>query len=324
MDLLDLTENELKKLKVKELKKLIIEQKLFDVKKSYKKKDLLNMINLIKKEYEDSDSDDLIEEITENIDTLKLSTNKFEKKDTSKNYIIFNSNVLYDLCQILKELVDHCLIIFDKDGFKINLVDKCLVSLANININNCYNSCNFLNNEIKIIININELLKILDCKESNQKIKFIFTNNFLEIYYYTEQESFDKFKLHLLDENLVDDLNNFDFLFENKINIKSKYLNKMCNKIKKFDNKMVLCIEENNLKLSSLNEQIEINKNLEINSSNLTVILLLKYILIFCKTEKLSNDLEIFYSNDESPIKFLFKPNSNSTIEYIITPNNDD
>lgn len=327
MDILELDENELKKLKVTELKKLIKEQNLFELKKSYKKKDLISKINEVKKEYEDSESEDSeekVKEVNDMINNLDLSTNKFEKKSTTKNYLIFNSNVLYDLCQILKELVDHCLIVFDNEGFKINLVDKCLVSLININIKNCYHSCNFLSDNFKIVVNINELLKILDCKESNQKIKFIFTDDFLEIYYYTEKDSYDKFKLHLLDENLVDELNDFDFVFENSINLKSKYLNKMCGKIKKFDDKMVLCIENNNLKLSSQNEQIEINEVINENLNSLNVVLLLKYILIFCKTEKLSNDLEIFYSDNQSPIKFVYKKDINSTIEYIITPNNDD
>lgn len=323
MDLLELSESKLKKLKLKELKKLIEEQKLFEIKKSYKKKDLLLKINEVKKEYEDSDSEDTqVEELVENITELKIS-NKFEKKDMNKNYVIFSSNILFDLCQTLKELVDHCLIIFDKDGFKINLVDKCLVTLTNININNCYDSCNFLEDECKVVIDVNELLKILDCKENDQNMKIIFTEDFLEIYFYSTDKNFDKFKLNLLDENLVEELNNFDISFGNKINIKSRYLNKVCSKIKKFDNKIRLCIENNNLKLSSENNKIEINNTLCENQSDLNILLLLKYIIIFCKTEKFSDDLEIHYLDDNSPIKFLYKDNL-SSIEFIITPQSED
>lgn len=346
MDLLELTEKDLKKLKVSELKKLIKEQELFEIKKSYKKKDLLKKIKEVKKEYEDSDSEESevlpkyeevpkvekpkvkepkVEEITEIIQDFKLevkSNNKFEKKDKTKNYIIFNSNILYDVSQNLKELVDHCLIVFNENGFKINTVDKCLVSLVNINIKECYHSYNFLNNEVKIVVNLVELLKILDCKESDQKIKFIFTDDFLEIYYYTENEKYDKFKLHLLDENLVDELNDFDIEFPNSIELVSRDFNKMCGKIKKFDDKMNIVIENGNLRLSSKNKTIELNDKIE-NTNDLDIILLLKYVLIFCKTEKISKDLEFCYSDNNSPVKFLYR-NGLSSIEYIITPQNED
>lgn len=347
MDLLELSETELKKLKVKELKKLIEEQKLFELKKSHKKKDLIEKIKEVKKEYEDSDSEESeqeevknepkVEEIIEKIEdltvkvkptvelkTVKKTTNKFEKKDETKNYIIFNSNILYEVCQILKELVDNCLIVFNKDGFKINMVDKCLVSLINIQINHCYDDYNFLDEQYKIVINITELLKILDCKENNQKIKFIFTDDFLEIFYYTQTENFDKFKLHLLDENLVDELNEFDIEFSESIEISSRDLSKMCSKIKKFDNKMNIIIESDNLKLSSKNKTIELNDKLYKKSTHLDTTLLLKYVLIFCKTDKLCSNLEILYSNDQSPIKFVYNNNTNLKIEYIITPQNDE
>lgn len=337
MDLLEISESELKKLKIKELKKLITEQKLFEIKKTDKKKDLLKKINEVKKEYEDSDSEESVEpkveEIIENIEDLNLNTkkvekklkektNKFEKKDETQNYMIFNNNILYDICQILKELVDHCLIKFNEDGFKIRMVDKNLVTLVNIDIKD-YDSCNFVDGEYQIVINIVELLKILDCKESNQKIKFLFTPDFLEIFFYTDNESYDKFKLHLLDENLVDKLNEFNLEFYNKIMFDSKYFSKMCNKIKKFDDKINIHITNNNIKLSSKNKQIEINDNLEYETNDLDTILLLKYVTVFCKTDKITSELDILYSDDNSPIKFLYKY-KDSIIEYIITPQNDD
>lgn len=323
MDLLELTDSELKKLKIKDLKKLINDQKLFEIKKTDKKKDLIYKINEIKKDYEDSDSDE-----SELEKVVEKKINKFEKKDLNKNYVIFNTDVLIDLCQILKELVEHCLIVFNKDGFKIKMVDRCLVSLIDINIKNCYDDSNFLEDEYKIVINMNELLKILDCKENNQKIKFLFTDEYLEIYYYTESEKYDKFKLHLLNENLVDEVNDFELNFDNKIDINSKYFSKMCNKIKKFDEKINIQIEDNNLKLSSLNKNIEINDVLNVKKENINITLLLKYILIFCKTEKFSSNVEILYSNNELPIKFIYNHDKlvDSTFEFIITPiiDNDD
>jgi len=325
MDLIDTQFNEIKKLKVKELKKLIIEQNLFDIDKKDKKNDLLKKIENLKKEYEDSDSDDTnINDLTEKIDTLNV--NKFEKKNLKQNYILFNNNMIYEIFQILKDLIDECKISFDNKGFKINTIDKYLVSLIDINIENCYKDYNFLDGKFDIIINIQEFIKILDCKENTQNIKFLFKEDYVEIYFYNSENDnlYDKFKLRYLDENLIQDSSHDNiFQFNNNIEMNSRYFSKLCNKIKKFDEKIIFEIKDNNLKFSSNNEDIEINNLLESNYDDIKMKFFLKHILIFCKTEKLCNDVKIFFNEENFPIQFLYKIDD-SEIKYLITPSIED
>lgn len=335
MDLIETPLSELKNLKIKELKKLIIDQKLFEIDKKDKKKDLLKKIENIQKEYQDSESDvdtEMKEDINENnlsdnsvadlierVDNFNL--NKFEKKDNN-DYIIFNNTTIIDVCNILKELVNECKIIFYKEGFQVYTIDKYLISLIDIKINNCYKICNLKQEQYEIIINISQILNILDCKEDNQNIKFIFQEDFLEIIFYDvkDDSKYDKMKLHYLDQNLIEEPPvGLNFSFSNNILFDSTLFSKISNKIKKFDDKILFEIDDNNLKLSSKNKLIETNNPLNDNYENLMLCFTLKHILIFCKTEKICKQLNIFFNDCNNPLQLCYY-GENCEIKYLITP----
>jgi len=342
MDNIDLIEGSLdliKKIKVKDLKKRIKEEKLFHFDSKIKKKDLIAKLIEHRKEYEDS-SDEEMEEIKEKIIEITDEIRDFEIEpvpeykdpDKDKNYVLFSNNILYEVCTILKDLVEECRIVFNNEGFKIKMIDKSLVCLLDIMIKKCYERSNILNEEKVVVINISEMMKILDCKETDQQIKIIFEEDNMLIHFYRHIKNCDKFKLNLLNENLIDEIQDFEMEFDHNFIIYSKAFSKICNKLKKFDDKIRISYElsnENNVKFKSKNELIELNSNFENNqlisiniAEDVDVLLLLKYIRILCKSDKFSKNLIVKLIDRNHPIEMEYKIDSESYVKFIISPQN--
>jgi len=345
MNNIDLIEGSLdliKKIKVKDLKKRIKNEKLFHFESKIKKKDLINKLIEHRKEYEDSDSDEempeireKIIEITDDIAEMEIEPRQiFNDPDIKKNYVLFSNNILYEVCVILKDLVEECRIVFNNEGFEIKMIDKCLVCLLDIKIQNCYERSNILDDEKVVILNISDMMKILDCKETDQQIKIIFKEDNMLIHFYSNSINCDKFKLNLLNENLIEDVQDFTMEFEQSFVINSKSFSKICGKLKKFDEKIRIEYQlsnENNIIFKSKNELIELNSNFENNqlvsiniTEDLDVLLLLKYIRIFCKSDKFSKNLMVQLTDKYHPIEMKYEIDSESYVKFIISPQNCD
>jgi len=333
IDLIEGSLESIKKIKVTDLRKRIKEENLFNFEPKIKKKDLIQKLINHRKEYEDS-TDEEMEEIVEIIDDFRDINlePEYNDPDKDKNYILFKNNILYEVCTILKDLVEECRIIFNNEGFKIKMIDKSLVCLLDIMIKNCYDKSNILNNEKIVVINISEMLKILDCKETDQKIKIIFEEDNMLIHFYKHIKNCDKFKLNLLNENLIDEIQDFQMEFDQSFTIYSKAFSKICNKINKFDDKIHISYElsnENNVKFKSQNKLIELNSNFENNqllsiniTKDLDVLLLLKYIRILCKSEKFSKNLIVKLIDRDHPIEMEYQIDSESYVKFLISPQN--
>ena len=274
IDLIETTIVNIKKMKVKELKTLIKGQKLFKFDSKIKKKDLIAKLIEHRKEYQDdSDSDEvMVEEITDIIEDMNLQPGNFSKKqmnndpDKNKNYVLFNNNILYEVCVILKDLVEEFRITFTKEGFYIKMIDKSLVCLLDISIKNCYERSNLLNGDIVLVMNLKSLMNVLDCKERDQQIKIIFDEDYISLHFYQYISNCDKFKINLLDENLIDPVQDFNMEFDHNYVINSKQFSNVCSKIKKFDDKFRIrfLIENNdNITFESKNGLIQLNSNLD-------------------------------------------------------------
>ena len=338
MDNIDLIEGSLdsiKKIKVKDLKERIKKEKLFHFESKIKKKDLIAKLIEHRKEYEDSSDEEMDEikeqiiEITDNIQEMNL-----DDPDKDKNYVLFKNNILYEVCSILKDLVEECRIVFNNEGFEIKMIDKSLVCLLDIMIKDCYERSNILDNNKVVVINISELMNILDCKETDQQIKVIFEEDNMLIHFCRYIKNCDKFKLNLLSENLIDEVQDFQMEFDQSFVINSKEFSKICGKLKKFDDKIQISYEllnENNVKFKSKNELIELNSNFENNqlvsiniTENLDVFLLLKYIRIFCKSDKFSKNLIVKLIDRDHPVEMEYQIDSKSYVKFVISPQNCD
>ena len=337
IDNIDLIEGSLdliKKIKVKDLKKRIKEEKLFHFESKIKKKDLISKLIQHRKEYEDSSDEEMggIGEIIEEIRDIQIVEQEYDDPDKDKNYVLFSNNILYEVCTILKDLVEECRIVFNNEGFKIKMIDKSLVCLLDIMIKNCYERSNILDEEKVVVINISEMMKILDCKETDQQIKIIFEEDNMLIHFYRYIKNCDKFKLNLLNENLIEEIQDFSMEFNQSFIIYSKAFSKICNKLKKFDDKIRIeykLSNENNVKFKSKNELIELNSNFENNqlisiniTEDLDVLLLLKYLRILCKSDKFSKNLIVKLIDRNHPIEMEYQIDSESYVKFIISPQN--
>lgn len=338
MDKIDLIEGSLdliKKIKVKDLRKKIKEGKLFNFEPKIKKKDLIQKLINHRKEYEDSTDEEMEEivEMTDDFRDIKLEQ-EYNDPDKDKSYVLFKNNILYEVCSILKDLVEECRIVFNNEGFEIKMIDKSLVCLLDIMIKDCYERSNILDNNKVVVINISELMNILDCKETDQQIKVIFEEDNMLIHFCRYIKNCDKFKLNLLNENLIDDVPDFQIEFDQNFVINSKEFSKICGKLKKFDDKIQISYEllnQNNVKFKSKNELIELNSNFENNqlvsiniTENLDVFLLLKYIRIFCKSDKFSKNLIVKLIDRDHPVEMEYQIDSKSYVKFVISPQNYD
>jgi len=333
IDLIETPIIDIKNLKVKELKELIKKEKLFKFESKIKKKDLINKLIEHRKEYDDSD-EEIVEEIK--IMNIKEVSEEINDPDKNKNYILFKNNILYEVCVILKDLVEECRIVFDEEGFSIKMIDKCLVCLLDISIKNCYEKSNLLDGEITVVLNMMNLLKILDCKESDQQIKIIFEEDNMLIHFFQYIKNSDKFKINLLDPNLIDPIQDFKMEFNHNYVINSKEFSNICSKIKKFDDKLRISYSldnDENMMFKSENDLIELNGNFENNllvsvdiDEDIEVLLLLKYINIFCKSDKFSKNLIVNMIDGDHPIemKYIIDRLDDSYIKFIISPQNNE
>jgi hypothetical protein len=342
IDLIETAIPIIKKIKVKELKALIKEQKLFKFDSKIRKKDLIEKLIEHRKLYEDdSDDDVMIEEITDDIRNMNIEEPgsvivKYNDPDIKKNYVLFKNNILYEVCVILKDLVEECRITFTKEGFYIKMIDKSLVCLLDISIKNCYERSNLLDGEKVVVMNLKSLMNILDCKERDQQIKIIFGEDNMLIHFYQNISNCDKFKIHLLDENLIDPMQDFHMEFNHNYVINSKQFSNICSKIKKFDDKFRIkfSLENNkNVRFISKNELIQLNANIQNNQlvsvdidEDLEVLLLLKYIHIFCKSDKFSKNLIVNLIDGNHPIemKYILDKLEDSYVKFVISPQNND
>jgi len=340
IDLIETTIVDIKKMRVKELKTLIKEQKLFNFDSKIKKKDLIDKLIEHRKEYDDSDEESF-GEMTNLIQDMKIEPGSKPKKqindpDKNKNYVLFKNNILYEVCVILKDLVDEFRITFTEEGFYIKMIDKSLVCLLDISIKNCYERSNLLNGDKEVVMNLKSLMNILDCKEREQQIKIIFDEDDILIHFCQNSSNCDKFKIHLLEENLIDPVQDFHMEFDHNYVINSKEFSNICNKIKKFDDKFRIKFSSennNNIIFESKNGLIQLNADLNNNQlvsididEDVEVLLLLKYIHIFCKSDKFSKNLIVNLIDKNKPIEMIYNldESANSYVKFIISPQNDD
>lgn len=94
--------------------------------------------------------------------------------------VILKDNTFMNVIDLLKDLLDECIIEFTKTSININTIDKMKISYIKINLEDVYKKCN-LKKSVKININLVELQKIFKCQEKDESLKIVFKQDFIEI-----------------------------------------------------------------------------------------------------------------------------------------------
>ena len=245
------------------------------------------------------------------------------------NTIILKDNTLVNIIDLLKDLLEECIISFTKESIKINTIDKSMTSFIDIKVVDVYEKCT-LKKDTVINLRLEDLHKVLASKDKNEKIQITFKQDTIEVKFINnENEGYGKYKIKLLQVENFDEIPDIDVEPNTQLVMASKYFTSLCRKIKKFDESLLIeCNEDDNevliksgtedsVELKIVEEQGKLNK-LTI-EEDVKIMVLLKFIMAFTKGDKFSEQviiniqdecsaLELIYQFEDSYIKFYTSP----------------
>ena len=252
------------------------------------------------------------------------------------SYIVLKNNLFINIIDLLKDLVEECLIVFNDDSIEIKTLDKNGICLIDIFLNDIYEEYK-LNDIIKITLKLSDFYTILSCKGTNDICKISFNDDYIKIIYTNDNnKKGDKYKLKLLYNN-EEELGSPEILKNIKLILNSKYFSALCKKIKKFDESLRFFIPGNNedymiktgnndivelflekgdnkLKKVIIDKDYKLTTELGINMK-----FLLSFLILFSKSEKFSNEVFINIDDSANPVEFCYNFN-NSYINFYIPP----
>ena len=242
--------------------------------------------------------------------------------------VSLNGNIFGNIIDLLNNLLDECVIVFTQDSVTIKTIDSSMVCLINVELNDIYTECK-LKEQQEIGVNLADLSKIMGCKNKKDDCKIKFNIDDIQLIFTNENNKRgDKYKLKLLD---IDNEDPGDPEIEptNVMTLSSKYFSTLCKKINKFDESLAIEIEKNTSDVifkTGSEDTVELTlekdedklQSLKI-EEDIQLRVLMKYMLIFSKSEKFSDEvtitideadtpLEISYNFGESFIKFYTSP----------------
>ena len=229
--------------------------------------------------------------------------------------VSLNGNILANIVDLLSNLVEECVIIFTTDSIRVKTIDRSMVCLISVELNDIYTECK-IKAQQEIGVNLSDLNKIMSCNKNNEcKIKFN-ADDIQLIFSNENNKRGDKYKLKLLDLD-SEDPGDPEIEPNNQLTLSSKYFSDLCKKIKKFDESLKIVIEKSTsdvLFLTGTDDSVELT--LEKNEDKLQSLkieediqlrVLLKYMLIFSKAEKFTDEVSITIDDAESPLEISYE-----------------
>ena len=227
--------------------------------------------------------------------------------------IILKNNKFIQIIDILKDLSEDCVIRFTKDSIIIKTIDKSMVNIIDVTLTDI-----FIKSTIKkdIIININleQLNKVFSCKKKEDKTEINFLEDYVKIKYSNDEtDEYSTYKIHLLINNFDEDFPNIEIEKNTLFLIDSKYFTQQCKIIQKFDESIIIESKGDDIFLKTgenRNVNICIGKN-NMNKikikNEIKIMVLLKYLLYFCKCEKIVDKVQIVIQDEETPLEITYK-----------------
>ena len=234
--------------------------------------------------------------------------------------ITLKDNTFFKIVDLLKDLKDDCIFTFTEKGIEINTIDEAQINFIQISLEDVYSVCK-LKKKTSINANMKDLHKILNCMEKDETCQINFKSDFLQFVFKNQKnDAYSKYKLKLLDfdEDEILDSDDVPPVESNTtLVMASKYFTTLCKKVSKFDESLLVeCNEEKNEVLikSGTEDSVELKiveeedkvKTLSI-EEDLKVMVLLKYLLIFSKGEKFTEQVTLNMEDGNSPIEIVYK-----------------
>ena len=243
-------------------------------------------------------------------------------------YITLKGNEFGNMIDLLSSLLDDCAIVFTQTGITVKTIDSSMVCLINVNLKDVYVKSN-IEDDVEISVKLADLNKILSCKSKNDLCTIKFNQDDIQLIYTNENNKRgDKYRLKLLDLDSSDP-GDLEVESTNEIVLSSAYFSTLCKKIKKFDESLVIVMEESTSDVmiqTGSDDMVELvlEKGEDVMQSvkiqeDIKVRVLLKYLLLFCKAEKFTDDLTITIDDEESPLEISYEFGE-SFIKFYIAP----
>lgn len=250
------------------------------------------------------------------------------------NTITLKDNTFVKIVELLKDLKEECIFTFTKEAIKVNTIDEAQISFIQINLDDVYTECK-LKKDISICVNLAELYKILKCMEKDEICKIKFASDYIQLIFVNQtNDAYSKYKLKLLDFEEEDEMEDIEVEANTTLVMASKYFTSLCKKVSRFDESLMIeCDEDNNEVLikSGTEDSVELKIVEEAGKLNslsieedLKVMLLLKYILIFTKGEKFSEQVTVNITDQYSPVEIMYNFDNSYIKFYTSTQDIDD
>lgn len=245
------------------------------------------------------------------------------------NTIILKDNMLVNIVDLLKDLLEDCVISFTKKSIDINTIDKSMTSFINIKLVDVYEKCTLKKDQV-INLKLEDLHKVLGSKDKNEKIQILFKTDTIEIKFINnENKGYGKYKIKLLEVENFDEIPDIDVEPNTQLIMGSKYFSSLCKKIKKFDESLLIeCNEDKNEVLikSGTEDSVELKIVEEVGKLNkltieedVKIMVLLKFVLAFTKGDKFSEQVILNIQDTYSAMELIYKF-ENSYIKFYTSP----
>lgn len=220
------------------------------------------------------------------------------------------------LVDLLKDLKEECTLIFTKTSIEVSTIDDAQVNFIRVSLEDVYSECK-LKKEVSIYVNLKNLLKILKCIDKDEICQIKFNIEYIQLIFINQKnEGYSKYKLRLLHREEEEEMEDPEIEENLTMVMTSSYLSSLCKKISKFDESLLIeCIEEENevlvksgtddlVEFKLVEEQGKLNK-LSI-EEDLRIMVLMKFMLVFVKAEKFSEQVIINIQDENSPLEIIY------------------
>lgn len=254
---------------------------------------------------------------------MKIQINDKKRKD-----------MFVSLFHILKSCSSVVSIHFDPERAHIQGMDKSQICLFDVKIQKKWFSSYEISGDIKICVDSSIFYSIISTKGDGQDLVITLedeSSDTLHINFLAEEykkgEFKKSFKMPLIEYD-YDEMNIPDVEYDAEFSLSAKQISEMFSQLSNFGDDIIINCSEEDIRLSTNGVSGEMTVDIPIDDvscysivegEKITLTYSLAYINKMCITNKLSNDVDFYLSND-MPMKIRYDLGDDSSIMFFIAP----